>query len=80
VENAIQEWGKLTIVYRPSEADIIILVMSRPSEDVLAVYDACPWPSGNFLWRVMGRNGLQSGETPLVTQFERGFESVRKHQ
>ena len=40
VQNAIQEWGKLVIVYRPSEADIIILVMSRPSEDVLAVYDA----------------------------------------
>jgi hypothetical protein len=80
VQNAIQEWGKLVIVYRPSEADIIILVTSRPSEDVLAVYDASLWPSGNFLWRVMGRNGLQSGETPLVTQFEKGFESVQKHQ
>jgi len=78
VQNAIQEWGKLVIVYRPSEADIIILVMSRPSEDVMAVYDARPWPSGNFLWRVMGRDGLQSGETPLVTQFEKGFESVQK--
>jgi hypothetical protein len=78
VQNAIQEWGKLVIVYRPSEADIIILVMSRPSEDVMAVYDAHPWPSGNFLWRVMGRDGLQSGETPLVTQFEKGFESVQK--
>ncbi len=78
VQNAIQDWGKLTIVYRPSEADIIILVTSRPSEDLMAVYDA--WPSGNFLWRVMGRDGLQSGETPLVTQFEKGFESVQKHQ
>ena len=80
VQNAIQEWGKLVIVYRPSDADIIILVTSQPSEDVLAVYDASLWPSGNFLWRVMGRNGLQSGETPLVTQFEKGFESVQKHQ
>ena len=78
VQNAIQEWGKLIIVYRPSEADIIILVTSRPSEDLLAVYDARPWPSGNFLWRVMGRDGLQAGETPLVTQFEKGFESVQK--
>ncbi len=77
VQNAIQDWGKLVIVYRPSEADIIILVTSRPSEDVMAVYDARP--SGNFLWRVMGRGGLQSGETPLVTQFEQGFESVQKH-
>jgi hypothetical protein len=78
VQNAIQEWGKLLIVYRPSEADIIILVTSRPSEDLMAVYDA--HLNGNFLWRVMGRDGLQSGETPLVTQFEKGFESVQKHK
>jgi hypothetical protein len=80
VQNAIQDWGKLMIVYRPSEADIIILVTSRPSEDVMAVYDAYLWPRGNFLWRVMGRDGLQFGETPLVTQFEKGFESVQKHK
>jgi hypothetical protein len=65
VQNAIQEWGKLNIVYRPSEADIIILATSWPSEDLLAVYDARSWPSGSFLWRVMGRDGLQAGETPL---------------
>jgi hypothetical protein len=75
VQNAIQSWGKLTIVYRPSDADIIIRVTSRPSEDLLAVYDA--HEHGNFLWRVMGRDGLQSSETPLVTQFEKGFESVQ---
>jgi hypothetical protein len=80
VQDAIQQWDKLTIVYRPSEADIIILVTSRPSEDLMAVYDAHLWSSGNFLWRVMGRDGLQSGETPLVTQFEKGFESVQKHK
>lgn len=78
VQNAIQTWGKLTIVYRPSEADIVILVTSRPSEDVMAVYDAHNWPRGNYLWRVMGRYGLQQGETPLVTQFEKGFESVQR--
>jgi hypothetical protein len=80
VQNAIQKWGKLTIVYRPSEADIIILVTSRPSEDLLAVYDAHQGLTGNFLWRVMGRDGLQFGETPLVTQFTNGFESVQKHK
>jgi predicted Zn-dependent protease len=80
VQSAIQDWGKLTLVYRRSEADIIILVTSRPSEDLMAVYDAHQEPNGNFLWRVMGRDGLQSGETPLVTQFEKGFESVQKHQ
>jgi len=80
VQNAIQEWGKLTIVYRPSEADIIILVTSRPSEDLMAVYDGHQEPIGNFLWRVMGRDGLEYGETPLVTQFEKGFESVQKRK
>ena len=80
VQNAIQNWGKLTLVYRPAEADIIILVTSRPSEDLMAVYDAHLEPRGNFLWRVMGRDGLQSGETPLVTQFEKGFESVQTHK
>ena len=79
VQNAIQNWGKLTLVYEPSEADIIILVTSRPSEDVMAVYDAHGL-RGNYLWRVMGREGLQSGETPLVTQFEKGFDSVQKHK
>lgn len=79
VQNAIQNWGKLTLVYEPSQADIIILVTSRPSEDVLAVYDARGL-RGNYLWRVMGRGGLDSGETPLVTQFEKGFEGVQKHK
>jgi hypothetical protein len=80
VQNALQTWGKLMIVYRPFEADIVILVTSRPSEDLMAVYDAREWPQGNYLWRVMGRDGLQSGETPLVAQFEKGFESVQKQK
>jgi len=79
VQSAIQTWGKLTLVYQPSQADIIILVTSRPSEDLMAVYDA-HGSRGNYLWRVMGRDGLASGETPLVTQFEKGFESVQKHK
>jgi hypothetical protein len=77
VQNAIQKWGKLTLVYRPSEADIVLLVESRPSEDILAVYDARQLPGGTYLWRVMGRDGLQVGETPLLTQFEKGFEGVQ---
>ena len=51
VQNAIQNWGKLIIVYKPFDADIIILVTTRPSEDLVAVYDAHQWPRGNFLWR-----------------------------
>jgi hypothetical protein len=80
VQDAIQKWGKLTLVYQPSQADIIILVTSRPSEDVMAVYDGHQGPNGTFLWRVMGRDGLASGETPLVTQFEKAFDSVQKRK
>jgi hypothetical protein len=80
VQSAIQAWDKMTLVYQPSQADIVILVTSRPSEDLLAVYDGHRGLSGNYLWRVMGRDGLASGETPLVTEFEKGFESVQKHK
>jgi hypothetical protein len=78
VEDAIQRWGKFVIVYRPWEADIVLMVQSRPSEDVLAVYDAHGWPRSNYLWRVMGRSGLQENETPLVTQFEKAFEKASR--
>ena len=80
VQDAIQNWGKLTLVYEPQHADIIILVTSRPSEDVMAIYDGHQGTGGNYLWRVMGRDGLASGETPLVTNFEKGFESVQTHK
>ena len=80
VQNAIQTWGKLTLVYQPYQADIIILVTTRPSEDVMAVYDGHQGTKGNYLWRVMGRDDPASGETPLVTQFEKGFDSAQKHK
>ncbi|MFZ0798194.1 MAG: hypothetical protein WB781_13790 [Candidatus Sulfotelmatobacter sp.] len=83
VQDAIQKWGKLTLVYRPQEADIILAVQSRPSEDVLAVYDAHSgdWgsrPSQAYLWRVMGRGGLQKSEVPLFSQFEKAWDKIAK--
>ena len=78
VQDAIQKWGKLVLVYRPEDADMVIAVESRPSEDVLAVYDGRSWSSQTYLWRVMGRGGLQQGETPLITQFQQAFEKIAK--
>ena len=75
VQDAIQKWGKLTLVYRAEDADMVIMVESRPSEDVLAVYDGRS-SSQTYLWRVMGRGGLQKGETPLITQFQQAFEKI----
>jgi hypothetical protein len=75
VQDAMQKWGKFIVVYEPSQADIVLMVTSRPTEDVLAVYDAHGWPAnGQYLWRMMGRAGLQKGETPLVTDLEKAFE------
>ena len=75
VQERIQKWGKLVVVYRREQADMVIVVESRPSEDVLAVYDAKRFPD-TYLWRVTGRGGLQKGETPLVTEFEKAFEKI----
>src|ERR1700693_4159564 len=38
VQDALQKWGKFTLVYKPHEAEIVLTVQSRGSEDVLAVY------------------------------------------
>lgn len=78
VQDAIQEWGHYVLVYRPDEADIVLMVQSRPSGDVLAVYDAHFWPENNYLWRAMGRSGLQPGETPLVSQLRKAFEHASR--
>jgi len=57
------------------------MVQSRPSEDVLALYDAhrsdeSSPPSSTYLWRVMGRGGLQKAEVPLVSQFEKAWDKT----
>jgi hypothetical protein len=74
VQDAMQKWGKFILVYEPQQADIVLMVTSRPSEDILAVYDAHGWPADQYLWRMMGRSGLQKSEAPLVTNLEKAFE------
>jgi hypothetical protein len=83
VQDAIQKWGKLVVVYRLQDADVILMVQSRPSEDVLALYeghrgDESSRPSSMYLWRVMGRGGLQKGEVPLVSQFQSAWDKILK--
>ena len=76
VQEALQKWGKFILVYEPHQADIILMVMSRPSEDVLAVYDAHGWPQNQYLWRMTGRSGLQPSEAPLITNLQKAFEQA----
>jgi hypothetical protein len=79
MEDAMRSWGKFTVVYKPREADIVLMVTSRPNEDVLAVYDAHGWPENDlYLWRMMGRSGLQPGEAPLITNLEKSFDAATK--
>jgi hypothetical protein len=76
VQDAMQKWGKFIVVYEPRQADIVLMVTSRPSEDILAVYDAHGWPGNQYLWRMMGRSGLQQSEIPLVTNLEKAFDQA----
>ena len=76
VQDAMQKWGKFTLVYEAHQADIVLMVTSRPSEDILAVYDAHGWPQDQYLWRMMGRSGLQQGEAPLLTNLEKAFDQA----
>jgi len=77
VQEAIQQWGRYILVDYPQDADIILVVQSRPSEDVLAVYDAHIFGAA-YLWRAMGRGGLQKCETPLMTQLQQSVEQAEK--
>jgi hypothetical protein len=76
VQDAMQKWGKFTLVYEAHQADIVLMVTSRPSEDILAVYDAHGWPQNQYLWRMTGRSGLQQGEAPLLTNLEKAFDQA----
>jgi hypothetical protein len=77
VQDAIQKWGHYILVYRPQDADMIIAVQKRGSEDVLAVYDAHGF-NDNYLWRVMGRGGLDKDELPLFARLQSAVEKASK--
>jgi hypothetical protein len=76
VEGALRTWGKYTLVYRPEEADIILVVQKRPSEDILAVYKGKLGASSIPLWRGMKEGGLDSKELPLMTSFRKAVEAA----
>lgn len=76
VQQAIEKWGRFVVVDNAQQADLIFMVQSRASEDVLAVYDA-HGSRGNYLWRMMGQNGLQEGETPLLSNLRTAFERAQ---
>lgn len=78
VQNAIQQWGRYIVVYNPRQADMIIAVQRRGSEDTIAVYDARLGRESTYLWRAMGREGLQPNEMPLFSQLRQAVEAASK--
>lgn len=75
-QDAVEKWGKWTLVYKPEEADVVLMVSSHPSEDVLGLYDAHGWPKNEYLWRMTARDGLQKPETSLVVQLRKAYEKA----
>ncbi len=73
VQDGLRKSGPYTIVYRPQDADMIVAVESRSSEDVLAVYDRQSWRTGTYLWRAMAKGGLSTSGAPLLQQLETGL-------
>jgi len=75
VQDAIRSWGHFTVVQEPRDAEMILVVQRRGSEDELAVFDPSRGRDATYLWRVMGRGGLDKNEMPLFQQFRQAFES-----
>jgi hypothetical protein len=73
VQDEIQDWGYYTVVYSPHQADMIVVVQSRPSGDLLSVYDA-KGSTATWLWRAEQKNGLSMPDMPLLRQFHAALE------
>jgi hypothetical protein len=75
VQDAISSWGHFIVVQEPRDAEMILVVQRRGSEDELAVFDPSRGRDATYLWRVMGRGGLDKNEMPLFQEFRQAFES-----
>jgi len=75
VQDAIRSWGHFTVVQEPRDAEMILVVQRRGSEDELAVFDPTRGHDSTYLWRVMARGGLDKNEMPLFQEFRQAFES-----
>lgn len=77
VHEALQKLGHFTFVLRPEDADMIVAVESRSSEDILSIYDRRSWRTGAYLWRATAKAGLSGANPPLVQQFEEALAKVK---
>jgi len=56
------------------KADMILAVQTRPSSDLLAVYQGGSFPTRGYLWRAEAKNGLSGSNPDLVRELERDLE------
>jgi len=78
VQDALKAWGKYVVVYEPRQADMILAVQKRGSEDVLAVYDARSGRDATYLWRAMSNGGLDKNEMPIFAELRQAVEKAGK--
>lgn len=76
VQEALRSWGHYAVTMEPRDADMIIVVQRRGSEDELAVFAPKLGRDSIYLWRVMGHGGLDKGEMPLFDQFKKSVEKL----
>ncbi len=80
LEAALRSWGKYIVVLHPAQADIIMVVQKRPTEDTMAIYDNRPRVSSIPLWRAMQDGGLDGKEPRLLNSFRKAVENSGKLQ
>ncbi|HXE90457.1 MAG TPA: hypothetical protein VNK82_05770 [Terriglobales bacterium] len=77
VQEEVRRWPGYTLVYRPWQADMILAVQARPSEDVLAVYARGMWPGGTYLWRASRENGFSAEHSALLSALKADLDRTK---
>ncbi len=78
VQDFIKQWNHWAVLYDTYQADLIIVVMRRGSEDVIWIYDARLPRSTAPLWWVGQRGGLDRKELPLMRRLQDLVEAAEK--
>ena len=73
VQNAVRDWG-YTVVYRPQQADMILAVQSRGSDDTLAVYSR---GFSHYLWRASQKGGFSAETSTLLDELKTDLDRAK---
>ena len=73
VQDAVRDWG-YTVVYRPQQADMILAVQSRGSDDTLAVYSP---GFSQYVWRVSQKRGFSAETATLLDELKTDLDRAQ---